>query len=169
MKKITALALAAVLAAGTIFAQPAQKKDREGSVPDRNPVKKEMAFPGFPAGKMRMPDFESCSENEAVIIGIVRKVNSSEGTIVVVNTDGKDETVKITPFSRVKIKGDSFARRQNKNDGDKLSQNKTDKVSEIHSGAWVMIKTYKTETKSKIASSVFVKNNPPPVDLSDAK
>lgn len=79
-------------------------------------------------------------QNQNVIIGQVKQVGSE--SIKIVNTDGKDVDIKIVPFSVI----DTF-----KND------KQTSSLSDVKKGDWVIVSTFKTDSKIPVASFVCVK------------
>lgn len=122
------------------------------------------------------PSFGKSVEN--ILVGKVKKVNLSTEEITVTNSDGKDITVKVSPFTdiNVELTDDNFKRSQPKPpaplQGEAPSAEPAQKasgealpppahkeygLSDIRGGSWVLISVFKSDTKALNAASVFAK------------
>lgn len=163
VKTTVTFALVASLASAG-FSQTAAKSSEN---PMRNGERRHFDFRN-PHGN---PGFGKTIEN--VLIGTVKKVSLSTNEITVVNSDGKDVVVKVSPFTKidVEITDKNFKKIEPKapearpEDAQKPSNNqlpppsspKSHELSEIKYGSWVLVSLFKSETKSQNAASVFAK------------
>lgn len=129
------------------------------------------------------PGFGKTIEN--VLVGTVKKVNTATNEITVVNSDGKDVVVKVSPFTKidVEITDKDFKKLPPKapaeqadvaspKDDNQLPPPapKAHELSEIKYGSWVLVSLFKSETKSQNAAAVFAKvRETSPVDTANAK
>lgn len=163
MKKLVKTTAVIVLAAAlstTAFAQNAKR----GESP-KNEERKEVPFKGgkFHNGKKNFGAV-TLSVSENVIIGKVKKVDAATGKIFVTNSDGKDVEVIVSPFTKIFVEttDQDFRRMPKKqlkelNGGSAKASVKANKLSDIRTGSWVFISTYKTDTKSLNAAAVVAK------------
>lgn len=181
MKKLIKTTAVFVLAAAlstTAFAQNVKKEE----VP-RNRERKEIQIKGgrFHHSKKNFGS-ANLSVSENVIIGKVKKVDTAAGKIFVTNSDGKDVEVIVSPFTKIFVETtDQDFRRMPKKQLKKLNREseskvtsavpaKADKLSDIQNGSWVMISTYKTDTKALIAAAVIAKvKYAAPVEMKNAE
>lgn len=166
MKKITVMALTALLAAGSLFAQPTAaggfKKHPEAS--ERPAMEQMHKFPKQ-SGALKMD-----SLNDTVIIGVVKSVNTKAGTIKVINADNREIEVTVTPFTKVNVKNTTSPDHQGKKGDRPENKNfKPDTIADIRAGDWAKISTYRTDTKALSAAKVAVISTQPKYDLSNAK
>lgn len=89
-KTLAAFTMAAILAGGSIFAQSSQSKNEDND-------KQKAEFRRMEPRRGKIPT------DQTVIIGQVKKVDTKESSITITNTDGKDVSVKVTPFTDVDI------------------------------------------------------------------
>ena len=171
----------ALLSVSSVFAQRANGPDSEGKTASEKSGFKKENFNSFPPAFCRCQGSTS-NENEKVLTGVVKGINEKAGTVTVINADGKDETVCVNPFTRINFLP-SVPPAFEKNDAGDLKDSKDSKekrmkgpsflkLSDIAKGDWVLISTYKTETKLPVASKVTVKKDKTPskpVDNSNAK
>lgn len=176
VKSTVTFALVAALASAG-FSQAALSNDSEN--PMKNRANEHRDFRNFHGN----PEFGKTIEN--VLVGTVKKVNLSTNEITVVNSDGKDVVVKVSPFTKidVEITDKNFKKLEPKapearpEDAQKPSDNqlpppspKSHELSEIKYGSWVLVSLFKSETKSQNAAAVFAKvRETSPVDTANAK
>lgn len=89
-KTLAAFTMAAILAGGSIFAQSSDAKKADND-------KQKAEFRRMEPRRSKIPT------DQTVIIGQVKKVDTKESSITITNTDGKDVSVKVTPFTDVDI------------------------------------------------------------------
>jgi hypothetical protein len=89
-KTLAAFTMAAILAGGSIFAQSSDAKKADND-------KQKAEFRRMEPRRGKIPT------DQTVIIGQVKKVDTKESSITITNTDGKDVSVKVTPFTDVDI------------------------------------------------------------------
>lgn len=181
VKATVTFALVAALASAG-FSQTAAKSSE-------NPMRNGVQVPDGANGHFDFrgprgnPGFGKTIEN--VLVGTVKKVNLSTNEITVVNSDGKDVVVKVSPFTKidVEITDKNFKKLEPKapaEQADVASPNdnqlppphspKSHELSEIKYGSWVLVSLFKSETKSQNAASVFAKvRETSPVDTANAK
>lgn len=179
-KTFAAFTMAAILAGGSLFAQDSDTKKAKKDDKPKIEFRKDHHMP-HPGPMMQM------NPDQTVIIGKVKSVNEKDDLLVVTNTDGKDIQVKVTPFCRTNIvpiarptpeemkkfieerKAEKAAAKQDAqtNTSDAM-QNPADnpppmfaepKLSDIKKDSWVMVFTYKTDTKTVAASNIVVKQD----------
>lgn len=175
VKSTVTFALVAALASAG-FSQATLSNDSEN--PMKNRANEHRDFRNFHGN----PEFGKTIEN--VLVGTVKKVNLSTNEITVVNSDGKDVVVKVSPFTKidVEITDKNFKKLEPKapaEQADVASPNdnqlpppspKSHELSEIKYGSWVLISLFKSETKSQNAAAVFAKvRETSPVDTANAK
>ncbi len=183
VKTTVTFALVAALASAG-FSQSALKSSE-------NPMRPDVSVPNGIEGHKNFKKFAGqkiCAKTEdEVLIGKVKSVNLKSNEITVTNSDGKDVVVKVSPFTKVNVEitDQNFKRlppkepaelpksgeMPNPNEKGKLPKMpKSDDISEIKSGSWVLISLFKSETKSLNAESVFAKvRESLPVDNANAK
>lgn len=106
--------------------------------------------------RVQVPDRGFGKTIENVLLGTVKKVSLSTNEITVVNSDGKDVVVKVSPFTKidVEITDKNFKKLEPKAPP---SSPKSHELSEIKYGSWVLVSLFKSETKSQNAAAVFAK------------
>jgi len=183
VKTTVTFALVAALASAG-FSQSALKSSE-------NPMRPDISVPDGIEGHKNFQRFARpniCAKTEdEVLIGKVKGVNLKSNEITVTNSDGKDVVVKVSPFTKVNVEitDQNFKRlppkepaelpksgeTPNPNEKGKLPKMpKSDDISQIGSGSWVLISLFKSETKSLNAESVFAKvRESSPVDNANAK
>nr|MBP3282042.1 hypothetical protein [Treponema sp.] len=173
-KTLAAFTMAAILAGGSIFAQSSQSKNEDND-------KQKAEFRRMEPRRGKIPT------DQTVIIGQVKKVDTKESSITITNTDGKDVSVKVTPFTDVDIVP---ATRPNPSDMKEMKGKRAEKdsdearatdgkssdgkekgkmqpppmrrdnsINEIRKGSWILAATYKTDTKVPAASQIVVKQD----------
>lgn len=96
------------------------------------------------------------NESEKVVIGTVKSADSKSMTVVITDTEGKDQKISVTPFTRIH----SCIQPQNRS----RTQNIPPEIltiSDLRKNEWVMIKLFDTETSTPSASKILVNRNPP--------
>ncbi|MCR5125597.1 MAG: hypothetical protein K6B43_10460 [Treponema sp.] len=179
-KTFAAFTMAAILAGGSLFAQDSDTKKAKKDDKPKIEFRKDHHMP-HPGPMMQM------NPDQTVIIGKVKSVNEKDDLLVVTNTDGKDIHVKVTPFCRTNIvpiarpnpeemkkfieerKAEKAAAKQDAqtntpdempNPADNLPPMFAEsKLSDIKKDSWVMVFTYKTDTKTVAASNIVVKQD----------
>jgi hypothetical protein len=173
-KLISTLTVLTLLSCTAVFAQQTKKS--------QNPVRSGVEVPA--EEHIKMQDMMKCGmgrghgphgfadENDSVIIGTVKTLNVKANTLTVVNADGKDETVSVTPFTRIHAMPDTppaFGKNGNTSDNKPVMPEMLD-LAKLSKGDWVRISTAKTETKVPVASKIIVKQvKPAPIDNSNSK
>lgn len=159
IKLFTAFAMAALLSAGTVYAQNARKFDSRPEDPAQN--RQALGFRGHGFGQRGEDNL-----NDEIIIGKVKSINTSNSQITVTNTDGKDVTLEVNPFTRIVFRED-FGPRQN---ADFPLPPVKGELKDLLKGDWVMISTFKTETKTLSAAKILSnKKLQTPADTANAK
>lgn len=181
-KTFAAFTMAAILAGGSLFAQDSDTKKAKKDDKPKIEFRKDHHMP-HPGPMMQM------NPDQTVIIGKVKSVNEKDALLVVTNTDGKDIQVKVTPFCRTNIvpiarptpeemkkfieerRNEKAAAKQNANsaqndaeiapdaDGNPPPMFAESKLGDIKKDSWVMVFTYKTDTKTVAASNIVVKQD----------
>ncbi len=146
------------LATTAIFAQ------QKGGEPDpkKNPRKPpvENLPPQMPAPHSF--GFKECSFDDEIIIGTVASVDLQNNTIAIVNTDGKNLNIVVTPFARIHPTPKPMAKNPNDRPDEQALPNpnyKPFELNNIKKGDWVLVKKFNTDTKSIVAGSILVFEN----------
>lgn len=175
-KSVKAAAILSMFAifAGGAFAQEAEKKSG-----DEKPKISRVHKPGFNRN-MRMPmgmhgfgGFGMKDEKDSLLIGQVKSIDAANGKITVVNTDGKKIEVAVTPFTHISLEKKREKPAELKEKKEKSADNaekdqkekkprippmpKEYKISDIKEGNWIMVNSFKTETKHPAAKMIIVK------------
>ena len=78
---------------------------------------------------------------KASLIGKISFVEEKTGTLKITDTDGKETSVIISPFTKIRV--------------DDANDEKT--ISDIKKGDWILYSLFNTETEKKIAARIYVK------------
>ncbi|GEM_PF-6276694 len=154
VKKISALLIAAVLSTSVIFAQGMKRTEGPAKGNDRNE-----------RNEARGPEFGGVPgmfvHNNEVVLGVVKQVNVKAGTVRILNSDGRETEVKVSPFTKIIIADDD--KRQ--------SNGPNAELSDINNGAWALVTKFNSGTKTIDASAIFITKNTTKRerDLSNAK
>ncbi|MBQ0051235.1 MAG: hypothetical protein KBT11_04120 [Treponema sp.] len=161
MKKLYKTTLAVLLLSGMILGSAsAQAGKMENRKPDSEKIEKTAKMHknfrgmkgGFNCGPMMA--------EQNVVIGKVKKVDVKNGKLVLQNADGKDVEVSVSPFTKIFVEttDQEFNRLpRGKRDEKKPVEPKQKKLSDINNGSWVLVSTFKSETKTLNAAAVFAK------------
>lgn len=149
----TGILLSALVSSG-LFAQNFKPA---GAQPDEN--SQALDAPNFDQGKKhgrRGPCFDFRDNDEEKIIGTVKSINTNANQVTITNTDGKDVTVAITPFTKICIQGEKKAPKDGEKPSSKELPPPESSISDLAKGDWVIVSPAKTDTKTTVAGVIFV-------------
>lgn len=92
------------------------------------------------------------------VIGTIKKISSDASLITITNTDGKDETFALTPFTKICIPPERALNQQAENPDQKpeLPPPPCSTAADLQKDDWVIVKTAATDTKTPVAGIIFV-------------
>ncbi len=149
----TGLLLSALVSSGLV----AQNFKPAGNQPDANAPS--LDAPSFDQEKKhgrRGPCFDIMDNDEEKIIGTVKSVNTGSNQITVTNTDGKDVTVAVTPFTKICIQGERKAPKDDEKPSSKELPPPKSSITDLTKGDWVIVSPAKTDTKTPVAGVIFI-------------
>ncbi|MGI5059360.1 hypothetical protein [Treponema pectinovorum] len=162
IKNVAVLAIALCLCTGAAVAQNFNEFENPKNSPEPQfQNRKNFCFEREDFGRRDLDML-----NDEIIIGKIKSINLSTSQIVVTNSDGKDVTVEVSPFTFINFNDDfkmkkqpranfNFQETKKENDERVLpSQPKKIELSELAKGDWVMISTFNTETKTLSAFQI---------------
>lgn len=120
------------------------KKDSSKKLAKTNSTKKE-------SSKNR--NHRSCRMmfDENTIIGQVKSVDAAANKITLTNADGVDTDYSVSGFTRIAIMTTA------KSESTEKKAPKSNELSDIKSGSWVMLSTMPGKTETQVASRILVK------------
>ena len=157
-KAMATMTILAIMASANVFAddaKPAPQKTEMQKGNRKNPP------------KMRMRKMPFC-DGEHLVIGQVKSIDESKNRLTITNTDGKTVEVSYSPFTRIALeptKEEMQAMREKRAEAkENASKEKplpppAHSISDIKTGNWVMISSFKMDTKYPSAQTIFVKQS----------
>ncbi len=91
--------------------------------------------------------------DENTIIGQVKKVDTSANKIILTDADGVDTEYSVSGFTRIAIMSTS----PKTENSEKNKAPKSNALSDIKEGSWVMLSLHPGKTKTQVASKILVK------------
>lgn len=155
MKKSIKIILTAVLLsvfAGTsIFAKSPRAEEK-------NDQPREHSFKHGRNDVPPRPHFNLFDDDSVSFIGTIKKISSDASLITITNTDGKDETFALTPFTKICIPPERALNQQAENPDEKpeLPPPPCSTAADLRKDDWVIVKTAATDTKTPVAGIIFV-------------
>lgn len=163
----SAFALAAAFATGPLYAQETK--------PPENPRRPSVEVPEREHSAMRGPGtfrhgFAPKQENDELIAGKVKSVNTGTNILTITNLDGKDISVTVTPFTMIHIANAEPPKEPEAKDDEKLTPPpERPGIQSLSRGDWVIVSTLNTETKAKAAARIIAQKQAKPDIDADAK
>ena len=154
MKKSIKIILAAVLLSvfsGTsIFAKSPRAEEKKDQPRERAYQHRRNDFPP-------RPHFNMFDDDSVSVIGTIKKISSDASLITITNTDGKDETFALTPFTKICIPPERALNQQPENPEQKPElPPPCSTAADLQKDDWVIVKTAATDTKTPVAGIIFV-------------
>lgn len=151
IKIILTTVLLSVFAGTSIFAKSPREEEK-------NEQPRERAYQHRRNDVPPRPHFNMFDDKCVSVIGTIKKINSDASLITITNTDGKDETFALTPFTKICIPPERFFNQQTENPDKKaeLPPPPCSTATDLQKDDWVIVKTVATDTKTPVAGMIFV-------------
>ncbi|WP_443738286.1 hypothetical protein [Treponema sp.] len=144
IKIILTTVLLSVFAGTSIFAKSPREEEKNEQPRERTYQHRRNDVPP-------RPHFNLFDDECVSVIGTIKKISSDASLITITNTDGKDETFALTPFTKICIPLE-----ENPDKKTELPPPAYSTATDLQKDDWVIVKTVATDTKTPVAGIIFV-------------